>query len=160
MLGLNHLISRALEEAGSETLKVGSTLRVRIPSNFVVTDGPALSVRDYGKMLADQAEINNARVAQEEAKIEAFYSGSQWGAAQLDHFMAEYAPGNLTRFDPSTNTRVPVTQEWVNEAVAEIVRLNVELSGDGGALLGKISAKTDPGRIDRIWEAVRAASAV
>lgn len=61
----------------------------------------------------------------------------------------------LTRFDPSTKTRVPVTQEWIDEAVAEIVRLNIELSAMPG---------TDPGvtlpEVDRIWEAVRAASAV
>jgi len=63
--------------------------------------------------------------------------------------------GRITRFDPSTKTRVPVTQEWVDEAVAEIVRLNVELSNNAEPMPG-----TDMLKTDRIWEAVRAASAV
>lgn len=63
--------------------------------------------------------------------------------------------GCLTRFDPSTNTRVPVTQEWVDEAVAEIVRLNIELSTKAEPMPG-----TDMLKVDHIWEAVRAASAV
>lgn len=61
----------------------------------------------------------------------------------------------LTRFDPSTKTRVPVTQEWVDEAVAEIVRLNIELSATPLTEVAIPMAETD-----RIWEAVRAASAV
>lgn len=93
----------------------------------------------------------------------------------------------LTRFDPSTKTRVPVTQEWVDEAVAEIVRLNVEIEGRAtslaiayprsgmellvenfsfpeGGLTERLAALVDPQpdttEQDRIWEDVRAASAV
>jgi len=75
----------------------------------------------------------------------------------------------LTRFDPSTKTRVPVTQEWVDEAVAEIVRLNQEIecrvasricvSAWGSShLLEDMAAGAS--KVDHIWEAVRAASAV
>jgi hypothetical protein len=67
----------------------------------------------------------------------------------------------LTRFDPSTKTRVPVTQEWVDEAVAEIVRLNVEISVKDDV----VKAVTDAlppfdvkAESDRIWDAVVAAS--
>lgn len=62
---------------------------------------------------------------------------------------------DLTRFDPSSNTRVPVTQEWVDEAVAEIMRLNIELSANADPMPG-----IDMLKVERIWEAVRAASAV
>jgi hypothetical protein len=74
-------------------------------------------------------------------------------AKPIDLFGAIHA--SLTRFDPSTKTRVPVTQEWVDEAVAEIVRLNIELGAKAEPMPG-----TDMLKVDRIWEAVRAASAV
>lgn len=87
----------------------------------------------------------------------------------------------ITRFDPSTNTRVPVTQEWVDEAVAEIVRLNQELTPMVGEYRADYSNPTQEqvdaanaecrsvltgdgwvsrSKSDHIWEAVRAASAV
>ena len=91
----------------------------------------------------------------------------------------------LTRFDPSTKTRVPVTQEWVDEAVAEIVRLNqeIELRNASRAIMAAVETsqfmenlpipsgmleriavlvdlEPDTTEQDRIWEAVRAASAV
>lgn len=72
----------------------------------------------------------------------------------------------LTRFDPSTNTRVPVTQEWVDEAVAEIVRLNVEIGAFASEPKLPEYSLSNPvpadvvAKVDHIWEAVRAASAV
>jgi hypothetical protein len=69
----------------------------------------------------------------------------------------------LTRFDPSTKTRVPVTQEWVDEAVAEIVRLNVEIDGKRRDISTATPNSVTIAALeeaDRIWEAVRAASAV
>jgi hypothetical protein len=68
----------------------------------------------------------------------------------------------LTRFDPSTKTRVPVTQEWVDEAVAEIVRLNVEIDGKRRDISMATPNSVTIAALeeaDRIWEAVRAASA-
>lgn len=84
-----------------------------------------------------------------------FFPAAQAGIRSVQAHDSTLVTPELTRFDPSTKTRVPVTQEWVDEAVAEIVRLNIELSAMPGS---------DPGvalqEVDHIWEAVRAASAV
>lgn len=71
-----------------------------------------------------------------------------------------------TRYDTHEGKTVFVTQEWVNEAIAEIKRLNIEI---GNGLADKASAMLNqPNQFaesilavqDRIWETVRAASAV
>lgn len=100
---------------------------------------------------------------------------------RYDPMSDSLVPIGLTRFDPSTKTRVPVTQEWVDEAVAEIVRLNQELTPMVGEYRADYSLPEQhqidalnaecrtfladhglvpPSEADRIWEAVRAASAV
>lgn len=100
--------------------KIGSTLRIRLPSDFVSTAGPALE-----PLSTEDADWDDSNVI-------------------FDH-------GALTRLDISTGKRVEVTQEWIDEAVAEIVRLNVELGGKAPEAIASV---------DRIWEAVRAAAVV
>lgn len=130
-----------------------------------------LTLQDYAEILAKQAEINEAHEREEEAKF-AFFCGEQWDA-KIDPFVrgkslqshgSTLVPIGLTRFDPSTKTRVPVTQEWVDEVVAEIVRLNVELGSRFDISQATPNAVTIAAmkelEVDRIWEAVMAASAV
>jgi hypothetical protein len=151
-----------------------------------------LTLQDYAKILAEQAEINEAREREEEARF-AFFRGEQWDAKidapvlikstedwvicpkDVPSWTPAHPPGMrydpmtdtyvsaLTRFDSSTKTRVPVTQEWVDEAVAEIVRLNQEIDGKRRDISTATPNSVTIAALeeaDRIWEAVRAASAV
>jgi hypothetical protein len=117
---------------------------------------PALSLDEYGQMLKKLATMKEARAESEKAKPPLT---GQWGdptvppGFRYDPMMDCVVPIGLTRFDPSTKTRVPVTQEWVDEAVAEIVRLNIELGAKAEPMPG-----TDMLKVDRIWDAVVAAS--
>jgi hypothetical protein len=144
-----------------------------------------LTLQDYGNILAQWAEIDSRREQEEAAKAEAFFSGQQWGGIMpwgignkiggapeyqklIEQAKQQVKPGGLfgcglTRFDPSTKTRVPVTQEWVDEAVAEVVRLNIELDAKSDQRADRLASlpwQSDEAEVDRIWEAVRAASAV
>jgi hypothetical protein len=144
-----------------------------------------LTLQDYGNILAQWAEIDSRREQEEAAKAEAFFSGQQWGGIMpwgignkiggapeyqklIEQAKQQVKPGGLfgcglTRFDPSTKTRVPVTQEWVDEAVAEIVRLNQEIDGKRRDISTATPNSVTIAALeeaDRIWEAVRAASAV
>jgi hypothetical protein len=139
----------------------------------------SLTLKDYYAMLAKQAGINEAQAKEEEERHRSFLSGTQWnslkeakaGSTLRIRLPADYITSDdlLTRLDISTNTRVPVTQEWVDEAVAEIVRLNIEVEArtkvlgqkmfELGALkhAGLLVEERAP-EVDRIWDAVVAAS--
>lgn len=140
------------EEFAKTDAKIGETVRIRLPQDSAVID----------KAMAEQGMVYN--VGTDEYVEDPM--GAERYLAWLESQTIVGMRAGLTRFDPSTKTRVPVTQEWVDEAVAEIVRLNVEI---GGGLAQKASAMlSQPNQFaedilseqDRIWEAVRAASAV
>lgn len=101
----------------------------------------------HQKLVESQSAINNALGAQQAGVADQYERAEGLGAMG-----GLKSAAGLTRLDISSGQRVPVTHEWIDEAVAEIVRLNIEIEQKRTASLASDHEHTEAS--NRIWRAL------